>query len=354
MIAVVPFAAELDPDAHDLARWLAAETASLLSRATEVRLVEDEVEIAAAPLGAAAAMLGAEAALGASVQIAEGRLQLHALLADAAGKEKASWEESLPVGGAARLGAMLARAVLLALGDDAVAQPESIEPDVPAEAVLRLARAAARLDADELLALAAEQPGLAAPRRTLLDAAQAAVDTDRMPRMLAALERLVEQRPDDAEALFALADYRALHFDETGAREMFVMARDAAREPAQSARACLRLAELAEKSGRPDEAIAHLRAAVKLDDDARAYARLGVLLLERDAAQGVQALTRAAVLAPDDPEILLQLARALREHGGDPERALAAAAEAARQAERRPDLADAIAAELQAQLESAG
>ncbi|HUJ28101.1 MAG TPA: hypothetical protein VLW85_18900 [Myxococcales bacterium] len=354
MIAVVPFTADIDPDAHDLARWLTSETAALLARATEVKLVADEVEIAPEALGAAAAALGAGTALGASVQVVEGGLRLQALLADAAGAEKASWEESLPLGGAARLGPMLARAVLLALGDDSLAPPESVDPDAPAEVVLRLARAAAQLDVDELLVLAAEQPGLEAPRRTLLDAARAAVDTGRMPQMLSALERLVEQRPDDGEALFALAEYRALHFDEAGARAMFVAARDAADQPALGARACVRLTELAEKNERANEAIAHLRAAIKLDDDPRTYARLGALLLERDEGEGVQALTRAAVLAPKDPEILLQLARALREHGGDPKRALAAAAEAARQAEQRPDLADAIAAELQAQLDAAG
>jgi tetratricopeptide (TPR) repeat protein len=319
-----------------------------------VRLLVDAVEVEPAALGAAAAQLGAEAALGATVRLSGDRVQIEVLLAGAQGEERAAWSESLPLGAATRLGSMLARAVLLALGDDALAPPDRVEPEAPADAVLRMCRAAAQLEGSEvdagiagLLALIAEQPALGAPRRTLIAAARDAAGGDRMPAFLSALERLVVLRPDDAEALFELAGYRALHFDEAGARELLLHARDVAEDPMLGAQACIRLAALAEQGGRAEEAIAHLRAAVRLDDDAAAYARLGALLLPRDPAEGVQALTRAAVLAPRDPEILLQLARALREHGGDPARALAAAAEAARLAESRPELADRIAAELE-------
>ena len=155
-----------------------------------------------------------------------------------------------------------------------------------------------------------------------------------MPAFLSALERLAEARPEDAEVFLQLGEYRALHFADAGAREAFLKARDLAEDAAVGAQACLRLADMAERAGRSEEAVAHLRAAVKLADDPQAYARLGALLLAGDPAEGVQALTRATVLAPDDPA-----------------RALAAAAAAARLAEKRPDLSDAIASELQLLLE---
>ncbi len=354
VVAVLPFAAdEIDPDAHDVARYLAADAAGELSRAVEVRLVLDAVEIAPQSLGAAAAQLGAEAALGATVRLEQEQVHLDALLADAKGAPKASWSESLPLGAVPQMGRMLARAVLLALGEDSEAQAQSLEPQTSGEAVLRLCRAVRQMDegvdagADELLFLASELPALDAPRRALLQAARAAAGTDRMPAFLSSLERLAEARPDDAEVLFELAGYRALHFDAAGAGQLFLRARDLTEDMLLGAQACLQLAGLAEEGGRIDEAVAHLRAAVKLADDPGAYARLGALLLPHDAGEGIQALTRATVLAPDDPALLLQLARALREHGGDPQRALAAAAQAARLAESRPDLADEIASELQ-------
>lgn len=353
VVAVLPFAAEqIDPEAHDVARYLAADAAGELSRAVEARLVLDAVAIAPEPLGAAAAQLGAEVALGATLRLEQDRVHLDALLADARGAPKASWSESLPLGAVPQMGRMLARAVLLALGEDSAAQPEGLEPQTSGDAVLRLCRAVRQMDegadagADELLSLCSELPALDAPRRALLNAARAAVGSNRMPAFLSALERLAEARPDDAEVLLELADYRALHLDADGARQHFLRARDVTEDALLGAQACSRLAALAEEGGRIDEAVAHLRAAVKLADDPAAYARLGALLLPRDAGEGIQALTRATVLAPDDPALLLRLARALRERGGDPARALQAAAQAARLAESRPDLADEIASEL--------
>ena len=104
---------------------------------------------------------------------------------------------------------------------------------------------------------------------------------------------------------------------------------------------------MAESAARTDEAIQHLRTAIRLADDARAHARLGKLLLAKDPAEGILALTRATVLAPGDAALHLALARALREHGGDPVRALAAASRAARLAEADPSLADEVRAELE-------
>jgi tetratricopeptide (TPR) repeat protein len=184
----------------------------------------------------------------------------------------------------------------------------------------------------------------------LLGAARVAVGSDRMPIFLAALERLAELRPDDSDALLALGDYRALHFDEAGARALFLSARDLAADAATGAQALSRLASLALAAEHPDEAIAHLRAAIKLVDDPALYAQLGQLLFAREPADGLRMLTRAAVLAPEDAAIRLQLARALREAGDDRQRAIAEALEALRLAEDDRELAEAAQMELNALL----
>jgi tetratricopeptide (TPR) repeat protein len=264
---------------------------------------------------------------------------------------RARWSESVKLGAAAQLPRRLARAALLALGENAPA--ESIEPETSGETVLRLARAARRIDhgdvdegTDELIALAEEEPLFDAPRRTLLNSARQAIGGDRMPSFFAALERLVQARPDDAEALLVLADYRALHFDEAGARELYVRARDTAQDPADAARACAGLAALAEAAKRTEEAVLHLRAAIKLHDDARLYARLGALLLDKNATEGLQMLTRATVLAPDDASLHLALARAHRRHG-DRSKALIAATRAANLGAGDAGIAEQVRAELE-------
>ncbi|MCA1826343.1 MAG: hypothetical protein ABR567_03465 [Myxococcales bacterium] len=353
-VAVLPFAAEeVDPDASDLALWLTADVAAELSAANviEARLVVEAVEIAPAE---AARQLGTELALGATLDLASGNVELAALLVAPDGAIKAQWNESVPLGAAAQLPRMLARATLLALGEDSSAPPQSVEPQVSPEAVLRLARAARRIDrgdvdegTDELLAIVESEPSFDAPRRTLLQTARAAIGGDRMPSFFSALERLADARPDDAEALLALGDYRSLHFDEAGARELYLRARDAAEDPVVAGHACAGLAALAEAAQRTDEAVLHLRAAIKLRDDAHLYARLAALLLEKDATEGLQMLTRATVLAPDDAQLLLALARAHRRHGGDLSKALIAATRAARLSAGDADLAEQVREELQ-------
>jgi tetratricopeptide (TPR) repeat protein len=347
VVAVLPFeVGGVDPPARDLAHWIAGEAAwELCGAAADARLVVDPVEISAASLGDAAAQLGADFALGAILTREGERLTLQLLLADARGAVRAQWDELARVGGAAQLGRRIARRALQALGEDAAAPPATIEPEMPAEAILRLCRAARREDVDDLLALTGELPGLAAASRALLHAAQRAIGGERMPALFSALERLAQARPDDPDVLLALGDYRALHLDEAGARELYLRARDAAEDPRLASLACLRLAGIAEGADRTDEAIQHLRAAIRLADDARAHSRLGTLLLGKDPAGAILALTRATVLAPDDAALHLTLARALREHG-DPARALAAAARAARLAEGDPSLADEVRAEL--------
>jgi tetratricopeptide (TPR) repeat protein len=357
VLALLPFAAdEIDPDANDLARWLWLEAGAALDvpGVVEPRLVGDTVAISARALGKAAAQLGAEVALGASLHLEDGRVELVALLVDAAGKVRSEWAEGLALGASAQLPRMLARAVLLALGEDASAQPQRVEPEVAGEAVLRLARAVRRIDggesdeaAAELLLLCEEVPELLAARRALLTAAGAALGTDRMPAYFSALERLAELRPGDAEALLALGDFRAIHLDQSGARELYLAARETAEDPALSAQASARLAALAETAERTDEAILHLRAAVKLQDDASFYARLGSLLLERDAAEGLRMLTRATVLAPEDAALFLKLSRAIRAHGGDQGRALSAAVRAAELCSDQSELADEVRTELE-------
>lgn len=356
VLAVLPFAAdEMDPDANDLARWLSTETALQLGvpEVIEPRLVVDTVEISALALAEAAAQLGAEIALGAVLHLKQGQIEVAALLVAAEGEVRAEWSEALSLGAAPQLPQRLARAVLLALGEDASAAPQNFEVDAPGEAVLRLARAARRIDdgdvddgVRELVALCEELPGLEAARRALLDSARDALGTERMPAFFTALERFAEVRPDDPEAQLTLGDFRALHLDEPGARELYLNARESAEDPAISAQASGRLAALAENAGRTDEAVLHLRAAVKLLDDPQLYARLGSLLLVKDAGEGLQMLTRATVLAPDDAELHLKFSRALRERG-DPGRALSAAIRAAELSSDDSTLAAEIRSELE-------
>jgi tetratricopeptide (TPR) repeat protein len=349
IVAVLPFLAtdQIDPDADALARWLTAGTAAKLADAVEVQQVVDPVGFSAEAIGGAAAALGAQAALGARIKLGGGAVEVSALLANASGVARAEWSESVPLGSAPQLALLLARGVLLGLSEDSLAPPETAEAEMPAEAVLRLARAASLPDPNELLALVEELPAFRAPREALLRAAAEAMGGGRMPEHLAALERLVELRPDDAEALLALGDYRSVHFDEVGARKLFLAARDAAPDSTSAAQALSRLAGIAERAGRAGEAISHLRAAVKLADDGALYGRLGTLLLPKEPEEGLQMLTRATVLAPGDPLLHLRLARALREHGGDPGRTLAAAATAADLCEGQPDLEEEVRTEVE-------
>src|SRR5438132_13042428 len=168
-------------------------------------------------------------------------------------------------------------------------------------------------DPDDLLSLIDELPSFDSHRRALLVAARDAVGCEGMPPFLAALERLAELRPSDVDALLALGDYRALHFDAEGARRMYLEARDQAPDAERAAEALGRLAGLAEEAGRTEEAIAHLSEAVKLVDEAELHARLGTLLLATDPEEGLRSLTKATVLAPEDAGMHLRLLRALRE-----------------------------------------
>src|SRR5205823_14953447 len=100
-------------------------------------------------------------------------------------------------------------------------------------------------------------------------------------------------------------------------------------------------------AGRSEEALLQPRAAVRLLDGAQRDGGLGALLPAKEPAEGLQVLTRATVLAPQDAALQLALARAIREHGGDLWKALAAATRAARLSADDADLAEQVRAELE-------
>ena len=325
-------------EAEDVALFVLAEARALLS-------VPEVIEVSQ----------GAELVLDGSIDLEGDELRIAATLSEA-GAERASWTESLPIGQGLQVGQLLARAALLALGEDGAAPAEVGAPPVPSQVFLALCRALrllstdADLACDELLLLLEQAPALEAPRRVLLNAAREAVSSDRMPVLFSALERLVALRPDDVEALIALGDYRALHFEDDGARELYLEARDLAPDAATSAEVLSRLAALALRKGEAGEgeAVAHLRAAIKLADDPLHYLQLGLLLQDKEPAEALRMHSRAAVLAPDDARIRLELVRALRRLDADPERTLDEAVEALRLARGDPDLEPEAQAELDA------
>lgn len=326
-------------DAEDVALFVRGETAALLS-------VPGVVEVAAE---------GAELLLQGTLDLADGELRITASLLDAAsGEERAAWTEALPLGQGPLLGQMLARASLLALGEDAAAPPELGAVPVDGDAFLSACRGLRLLETDadaacdELLRALEAAPELDGPRRLLLAAAREAAGGDGMPIFLAALERLHALRPGDLEAVLTLGDYRALHFDDDGARELYLSARELAADAAASAEVLSRLAALALRRGQDGEAVAHLRAAIKLSDDPLHYLQLGLLLQEKEPVEALRMHSRAAVLAPDDARIRLELVRALRKLGDDPERTLDEAVEALRLARGDPELEPAAQAELEA------
>lgn len=320
ILLVVPFATT-DLTAFDLARYCTAEAADALQMAgVDVRLLADEIEISAEALQDAAKAVQADLALGAKLSVAEDRIELEVLLG---GKV---FQQSLTIGAVPQVGQLLARATLLALGEDA--PQESIEAELPAAAVLRLVRAATNQDLEELLALCRE--GVQPARRAFLASVRKGHGGERMPALHAALEQYVEDQPDDMEGLLLLAQSRADHLDDTGARELFLRVRKSTASAALTAQALRGLAALAVAADRQDEAVVHLRNAVKLTDDAQLFAALGGLLLDKAPQEAIAALTRATILVPEDAELQLSLAHALRVKGGDLRRALAAATEALR------------------------
>jgi len=354
-IAVATFAAlegdapALDPDVAAAAEYVAGELARLLAESGALEVVAvPEARPSAAELCEVARAARAELVVGGSVRFAGDDMRVTALLVDSSQATRAVREEVLPLAQATALPRLLARAVLLALGEDASLPAGETLQDLPREAFLELVRArpsSGKPDCERLLDLIEKLPEFDAPLRALLDAADEARDTERMPELLAALERLRELRPADAEVLLALGGYRALHLDQEGARAAWLEAREAAQVPEHAASALGWLARLAAQAGRREEALAHLRAAARLVDDPEHHRLLGELLLPQDPAAAALALSRASVLAPRDASIRLQLSRALQQ-SGSPARAATAAAEALRLT-RDPDLRAQAAAILE-------
>lgn len=101
------------------------------------------------------------------------------------------------------------------------------------------------------------------------------------------------------------------------AREHYLKAIAAARDPASEARARRELAETLVTWGEDAEAIAQLEAAIAAKPDAAAWHDLGILRHHRGDVRGaVHALEQARGLAPKDPRPRIALA-ALRWKAGD-------------------------------------
>ena len=98
-----------------------------------------------------------------------------------------------------------------------------------------------------------------------------------------------------------------------------------------------RLAALASEAGRAEEAIAHLRAAVRFADDPALYLKLGVLLRDSDPVESMRALQRALAL-DKSPRVRLELGRSLLlvDEG---ERAMAELSRASQGSARDPEAA---------------
>jgi tetratricopeptide (TPR) repeat protein len=259
--------------------------------------------------------------------------------------------------------------VLLAMGEDAAAAalPDAGEETLPGQAVLLLCRGAhalaeARLappgdpladplpGAGDLLEALALAPGLLAARDRILAAAAEAADGASMPTWLGVLEQLELSLPGDVLTLSALAGYRRLHHDLEGARDLLLRARDLAEEGREEAQVLGELAALAEQEGRGEEAVQHLRAASRIDDDPLWHLRLGLLLRLREPQESARSFQRAVVLAPESPRPRLELARQLQLLG-ETGRAATEAARAAQLSRKDPALAQAAAELLRALME---
>ncbi len=450
----------LEPaDLSDLRRWLRLELASELERSGAVHplLVELDSEDMASTgsptdlpdpgtLGDIAGAAGLEFAASVSVDSGWGAVRVRLVVAGAEGEERLQEQAVAPYEELAEVPQALARAVLLAIGEEAAAPATQGERPVPIDALLLLCRASRQLEEAQLeLERAAEEPPGAAPgappameaaagaprpaaaaavgaaavggaavggaavggaavgraaaaattesvtdpagspagaapaveplpaaplpplrpapgdpsaalanlldslaldpdfapaRTLLLEEAEHAANGPWMPAYFAALDRLAEQRPADLEAGLALGDYRRLHFDEEGARELFLDVRDRAEAVEDGplyAMASQRLAALASEAGRAEEAIAHLRAAVRFADDPALYLKLGVLLRDSDPVESMRALQRALAL-DKSPRVRLELGRSLLlvDEG---ERAMAELSRASQGSARDPEAA---------------
>jgi tetratricopeptide (TPR) repeat protein len=375
-----------------LARWIREELAAVLiaTGAIAPAFVEleddaeseelDDLELALAPESIAVTLEQAHAELGLACRLrADAELvELSGLLADADGEERVRFTLAAQLGDAHKLPRQMARELLFALGDDAAAatipeptelEDEEAELPVAAEAMLELARGARSLAearaaaagsplADptpglrELLEALTLSPTLLGARDRIVRGALEAVGSESMPAWLSGLEQLAVLRPADCQALLVLAEYRRLHHDQEGARDLLLRARDLATEGHEEATVLAALAQLVEEQGRHEEAAQHLRAAVRVDDDPALYLRLGQLLQERDPEESARSLQRAVVLAPESAGLRLELARQLTRIG-ETARAAIEAAQAARLGQGEPEISQAADDLLRALIDAA-
>ena len=402
-----PPPAPLNPgDLADLRRWLRRELASELTASGVLAPLLVELDPDDAPADAAddlpdasaladiAGALEADLCCATAIDGGHGAVRIRLRFAGAEGDEKLQDQEVASYEELAGVPQALARALLLAVGEDAAAPPPPDDEPIPIDATLALCRGSRQLEEAErearapsaesvselrapsvsasvsessprarapaagdpssaiscLLEAVELAPGLRAARTRLLEEAEAAQGGPWMPAYLSALERLVALAPDDLDARIALADYRHLHLDEAGARALYLSVREQAEAMGDSdgqARALERLAALAEEAGRDDEAAQHLRAAVRFSDDQALYVRLGVALRTSSLLESMRALQRAVALDPEAPLAHLELARTLVA-GGEAARAATEAARAAQQFHRDPEVSREAASFLQA------
>ena len=375
-----------------LARWIREELAAVLiaTGAIAPAFVEleddaeseelDDLELALAPESIAVTLEQAHAELGLACRLrADAELvELAGLLADADGEERVRFTLAAQLGDAHKLPRQMARELLFALGDDAAAaaipeptelEDEEAELPVAAEAMLELARgtrslAEARAAAAgspladptpglrELLEALTLSPTLLGARDRIVRGALEAVGSESMPAWLSGLEQLAALRPADCQTLLVLAEYRRLHHDQEGARDLLLRARDLATEGHEEATVLAALAQLVEEQGRHEEAAQHLRAAVRVDDDPALYLRLGQLLQKRDPEESARSLQRAVVLAPESAGLRLELARQLTRIG-ETARAAIEAAQAARLGQGEPEISQAADDLLRALIDAA-
>jgi tetratricopeptide (TPR) repeat protein len=375
-----------------LARWIREELASILmaTGAVAPAFVEleddaeseelDDLELALTPESIAVTLEQAHAELGLACRLrADAELvELSGLLADADGEERVRFTLAAQLGDAHKLPRQMARELLLALGDDAAAaaipeptdlEDEEAELPVAAEAMLELARGARSLaeagvapagsplsdpapGLRELLEALTLSPTLLGARDRIVRGALEAVGSEWMPAWLSGLEQLAVLRPGDCQALLVLAEYRRLHHDQEGARDLLLRARDLATEGHEEATVLAALARLVEEQGRHEEAVQHLRAAVRVDDDPALYLRLGQLLQERDPEESARSLQRAVVLSPESAALRLELARQLTRIG-ETARAATEAAQAARLGQNEPAISQAADDLLRALIDAA-
>jgi tetratricopeptide (TPR) repeat protein len=140
---------------------------------------------------------------------------------------------------------------------------------------------------------------------------------DRLAEALGELNTYLKKHPNDAIAYYNLAE---LVWRDQPEKAIEQLARATQLDPTLTA-AHLDRAWLLQRQGHPAKAVADLQAAVQINpNDFRALDLLGLSYTSLDRSADAEPLLRRALeLAPDDPDILMHLGRALMELGKDDE-----------------------------------